>query len=106
MNNSPEDLSRLFWKSNLTIRYGVAENLYGHAAIDAYRKTRAASGGALKRILTRTVITTFGRDFGVADTEFLRTKGGRTGRQSQTWVRFSEGWRIVSAHVSFTQESD
>jgi len=23
-----------------------------------------------------------------------------SGRQSQAWVRFPEGWRIVSAHVS------
>jgi hypothetical protein len=24
----------------------------------------------------------------------------RTGRQSQTWVRTAEGWRVVAAHVS------
>jgi Protein of unknown function (DUF3225) len=24
----------------------------------------------------------------------------RRGRQSQTWVRMPEGWRIVAAHVS------
>jgi hypothetical protein len=26
------------------------------------------------------------------------------GRQSQTWVRFAEGWRIVAAHVSELQQ--
>jgi Protein of unknown function (DUF3225) len=23
------------------------------------------------------------------------------GRQSQTWVRFPQGWKVVSAHVSY-----
>jgi hypothetical protein len=25
---------------------------------------------------------------------------GKIGRQSQTWARFPEGWRVVAAHVS------
>jgi len=47
-------------------------------------------------------IVTFGRDYGSLTLEFERAVDGRTvsGRQSQVWVRFAEGWRIVAAHVS------
>jgi hypothetical protein len=50
--------------------------------------------------LRNTVITTFGRDTATAMTEFRREGGTELGRQSQTWVRFPEGWRVVAAHVS------
>jgi hypothetical protein len=30
---------------------------------------------------------------------------GKVGRQMQTWVRFSEGWRVVAAHVSVISET-
>jgi len=92
-------LSELFWDSALTLRYGLGENLYGHKAITAFRRARAAAGTG--RRLTETRITTFGADFAVANTEFERLASGLRGRQSQTWVRLPEGWRIVAAHVSF-----
>jgi hypothetical protein len=28
----------------------------------------------------------------------------RLGRQSHTWLRLPEGWRIVSAHVSYMDQ--
>ena len=46
------------------------------------------------------MITTYGRDFATAMTEFQRDGSARIGRQSQTWVRFADGWRVVAAHVS------
>ena len=91
-------LDELFCNSEHTLRYGIAENLYGHAAIAAFRAARPAAG--LARRLVNTRITTFGRDFGVANTEFERDRQTAPGRQSQTWVRMPEGWRIVAAHVS------
>jgi hypothetical protein len=56
----------------------------------------------LARTIRRLDIVTFGRDYGSITLEFERTVDARTvsGRQSQVWVRFPEGWRIVSAHVS------
>jgi hypothetical protein len=82
-----------------TVRYGLAENLYGYAEIKAFRAARSPAG--LSRALSRTVITTYGRDFAVAATLYDRPSGpGKTGRQMQTWVRFPEGWRVVAAHVS------
>ena len=91
-------LDELFWNSPHTLRYGVTENLYGHDAIAGFRASRPSQG--LAREVLRTVITTYGRDFATANIEFRRPGGERTGRQSQTWMRTPEGWRVVSAHVS------
>lgn len=96
VSNDIGTLDALFWDSEFVLRYGSGENLYGIDAIRAFRQARDPRG--LARELRNTVITTFGRDFATANTEFVR--GGRQGRQSQTWVRLPEGWRIVAAHVS------
>ena len=101
MANDVPVLGELFWDSPLTIRYGIAENLHGHAEISAFRAARPPA--SLARELERTVITTYGRDTATANTLFRR--GGRTGRQSQTWVRMPEGWRVVSAHVSMLPDA-
>jgi hypothetical protein len=99
MSNDAALLQLLFWRSPQTIRYGIAENLYGHDEIGGYRAARSPVG--LARRLRRTVITTFGEDFATASTLFHRdSAAGKIGRQMQSWVRFSEGWRIVAAHVS------
>ena len=99
VGNDVATLNALFWESPLTLRYGIGELLYGHAAIAAFRQARSPAG--LARRLDRTAITTFGRDFATANTEFRRETTPRVGRQSQTWVRLPGlGWRIVAAHVS------
>ncbi len=97
--NDAAMLSELFWDSPHTIRYGLAENLYGADEIRAFRNARP--GGDLSRDLARTVITTYGRDFATASTLYRRRETGRTGRQMQTWLRTPDGWRVVAAHVSF-----
>ena len=99
LSNDVAVLNELFWNSALTIRYGTGEVLYGHAAIAAFRGTRSAAQHAREE--TKRVVTTFGRDFATTNIEF--TRGGRTGRQSQAWARLPEGWRIVSAHVSYME---
>lgn len=98
VNNRIDVLDELFWPSAQTVRYGMAENLVGIDAIRAFRAARPAAG--LARTLAKTVITTYGRDFATAMTEFAREGQPGSGRQSQTWVRFAEGWRVVAAHVS------
>jgi hypothetical protein len=98
VNNRLDVLDELFWDSAHTIRYGVAENLYGIQAIRAFRQARPSAG--LARSLRNTVITTYGRDHATAMTEFVREGSDKIGRQSQTWVRLPAGWRVVSAHVS------
>lgn len=99
VGNDVATLNALFWKDAGVLRYGIAESLYGHDAIANFRAGRPVID--LDRDLFNTVITTFGRDFATANTEYRRKSSGKQGRQSQTWVRFAEGWRIVAAHVSF-----
>ena len=102
VTNDVATLDRLFLDRPTTIRYGGGENLYGYQEIAAFRAGRSPAG--LARRLERTVITTYGRDFATANTEFLRPSLDNIGRQSQTWMRTDEGWRVVSAHVSLMVE--
>ena len=96
-------LDSTFRDAPQTIRYGIGENLYSYAEIASFRAARSPVG--LARTISKTVITTYGRDFAVASTLFRRvTVSGKIGRQMQTWVRFPEGWRVVAAHVSLIDE--
>lgn len=102
MANDLDALDALFWPSQFTVRIGPGQNLYGIDAIQAFRAARI--GGSPQRSLLKTVITSFGTDFATANCEFQRAGAPAPGRQSQTWVRFSEGWRVVSAHISMLGE--
>lgn len=99
--NDISELDTLFWTSELVIRLGATENLYGHEEIIAFRNARPSKG--LERQLRNTVITTFGRDFATANTEFTKDGTDRIGRQSHAWARMPEGWKIVAAHVSWME---
>jgi AtzH-like len=100
VTNDVPALNALFHDDRRTIRYGGTENLYGFHEIEAFRGARSPVG--LERMLSKTVITTYGRDFAVASTLFERDSvPGKIGRQMQTWVRFDDGWHVVAAHVSF-----
>lgn len=98
VNNQVDVLDELFWDSPHTLRYGAGENLYGYEAIRAFRAGRSPQG--LARRVLRTAITTYGHDFATTNIEFQRDGSDRIGRQSQTWMRTPQGWRVVSAHVS------
>jgi Protein of unknown function (DUF3225) len=98
VGNDVAVLDELFWDSPYTLRYGATENLYGYDAIRTFRAARPAQG--LAREVSKTVITSYGRDFATANVEFRRTASDRSGRQSQTWMRTPGGWRVVAAHVS------
>lgn len=97
-SNDVDTIDTLFWDNPLTLRYGPNGTLLGHEALSAFRRARNITG--VERTLKNTIITTFGHDLAVANTESDRPNSEATGRQSQTWVRLPEGWRIVSAHVS------
>jgi hypothetical protein len=103
VTNDISVLDAMFRVDPRTIRYGVGEILYGHDEIAAFRAARSPVG--LARTTSKTVITTYGRDFAVASTLFRRaTSPGKVGRQMQTWVRFEDGWYVVAAHVSMIDE--
>jgi hypothetical protein len=97
--NDVATLDALFHRDARTIRFGVGENLYGYGEVAAFRAGRPSIN--LARTLSRTTITTYGRDFAVASTLFHRASAAdKVGRQMQSWVRFAEGWRVVAAHES------
>jgi len=103
VENDVPALNAMFRADARTIRYGAGEILYGYDAIKAFRAAR--SPVALGRTLSRTVITTYGREFAVAATLYERPSApGKIGRQMQTWVKFPEGWRVVAAHVSLVDK--
>jgi ketosteroid isomerase-like protein len=96
--NDVEALDALFWNNPNTLRFGIAENLYGYEAIASFRSNRVPID--LTRQLKNTIIVTYGRNFATANTEFQRVGSSLTGRQSHVWVRTDDGWRIAAAHVS------
>ena len=105
VSNDVAVLDELFRADKRSLRYGVGENLYGYDEIMAFRAARSPLG--LARTLSKTVITTYGRDVAVASTLFHRAASpGKVGRQMQTWIRCADGWRIVAAHVSMIDADD
>ena len=76
VTNDVAMLEALFRDDRRTIRYGIAENLYGMDAIRAFRRARSPVN--LMRRIERTVITTYGRDFATANTLFFRDSAPRT----------------------------
>jgi hypothetical protein len=104
-NNDLETMDSLFWHSAEVVRFGTTENLYGIEAIRHFRQNRPTSN--LERKISHLQVITFGQETASVTVEFQRSIAGvlRAGRQSQTWYRFPEGWKIVSAHVSLLPES-
>ena len=98
LENDIDTVIALFWDSPHTVRYSPVDLLYGIQEIKDFRQTQR--GTPLKREVTKLVVTTFGRDFGTANCETRRTDSGVLGRQSHSWVRLEECWRIVAAQVS------
>lgn len=93
-------LNGFFWNSPNTVRFGNGEHLFGYEAISTFR-TGVWKGGGAPRKLEGLQVTTLGRDYGLTWALFKKPDGaGPTSRQSQTWARFPEGWRIIAAHVS------
>jgi hypothetical protein len=90
-------MDALFHAAPTTNRFGVGEVLWGIEAIRAFRKGR---GGSPQRKLGRVAIAVYGNAFATADAEFFREGSERRGQQSQAWVKFADGWKVVSAHVS------
>ena len=70
VSNDVAVLDELFRNDSRTLRYGIAENLYGYGAISGFRAARSPVG--LMRKTDKTVISTYGRDAAVASTLFYR----------------------------------
>ncbi len=101
MHNDAPTLDAFFWDSSLALRYGVAEHNRGIAAIRRWRASAPAIPAS--RRLRGTQIVAFGRDTASVCTEFVSNETAAIGRQTQMWVRFDDGWKIVAAHVSLVE---
>ncbi|MEH2013331.1 oxalurate catabolism protein HpxZ [Nostoc sp.] len=99
-NNNLEVMDNLFWDAAEVVRFGITENLYGGDEIRNFRQNRPSP--KIEREISNLKVVTFGKDAATVTLEFRRNINGveRFGRQSQTWYRFTEGWKVVSAHVS------
>jgi hypothetical protein len=93
-------LTELFWADERCVRFGVADRQQGGAEIAAWRQAHPTVPRG--RRLTDTRVLTIDDRTAVVTTLFGYPDGTVEGRQSQTWVRLPEGWRIVAAHVSET----
>jgi ketosteroid isomerase-like protein len=91
-------LTELFWDDPRCVRYGVQDRQHGAAEIAAWR--REHPGVPPGRTLTDTVVLAIGPDAAVVSTLFGYPGRAAEGRQTQTWARTVDGWRIVAAHVS------
>jgi hypothetical protein len=96
-------INSFFFDSAITVRLGVAEHGYGMEAIRAYR--RRAEAVPANRRLQNTIITTMGNVGASVCTEFVMPGSPMIGRQTQTWMLTSTGWKIVAAHVSQVPEA-
>ena len=96
--NDTITLDALFWDHPAVIRYGTGEVLKGKDEIAAFRRSRDTAD--LARTIEDLVITTYGDDIATAFCEYRRSSSGRRGKQTQTWIRTPEGWRIAAAHIS------
>ena len=80
------------------VRFGIADQQVG---LDEQRRWRLSQPALpAGRRLKDTIIQSYGGSTAVVTTLFGYPGGDVLGRQSQTWVRLAEGWRIVTAHVS------
>lgn len=98
MTNDAEALIGFFWADARLTRYGIADRQLGFDQMVAFR--RGTPAPTFTRRLENLRITAFGRDFAVAQVEFVRSDTPLRGFQSQTWVRIEGAWKIVAAHVS------
>jgi hypothetical protein len=103
MANETAVLDEIFWADPRTVRFGITEILYGHAAIRAFR---ASVKGYAQRVQKRVHIVAFGTDFAATHLEYERVGTGLIGRETKIMARMPEGWRVVSAHVSLLGQGD
>jgi hypothetical protein len=99
-----EVLDDTYWNSPYTIRFGPAEHGFGFDQIHAHR-VRRPQGPSSKEARRRLEILTLGRDFATVNLEYKVRGRDQIGRQSQAWVRFPEGWKVISAHASWIDAS-
>ena len=99
VGNDLDALDGFMWRDPRVVRVGIDDRQDGFDAIRAFRRSQSMQTPA--RVLSDTAVVTFDDHTAVVTTTFVPVDGSPAGRQSQTWVRMPDGWRIVAAHVSW-----
>jgi ketosteroid isomerase-like protein len=93
-----ETMAESFADGAEVVRFGIADRQRGPQELMRWRSEQPALPPG--RTLFETSVTTYGTDFAVVSTCFSYPGRPAVGRQSQTWLRGADGWKIVLAHVS------
>jgi len=96
--NDIEAMNGVFGNDPHVLRFGIADMQYGYDEVLAWRASATPVDPA-RTMLSRHVVALADGVVAV-DIMFSDTDSNRLGRQSQTWVRLEDGWRITRAHVS------
>lgn len=97
-------LTELFWDDPRCLRYGLADRQEGAAQLRQWRQAHPTVPPG-RRLRDTRVLAVADRT-AVVSTLFNYPGSPLQGRQSQTWVRFALGWRIVAAHTSEVADPD
>ena len=98
MTNDVLALRSYFWDDPGVTRYGIADKQWGMAELDAYRQSVPIPD--FTRELSHLRVTSVGESMATVQVEFVRSDSDLRGFQTQSWVQFNAGWKIISAHVS------
>jgi hypothetical protein len=98
MTNDVNKLNQYFWQDGRVTRYGIGDRQWGIHELITYRE--ATPPPDFTRTLEHLRVTTFDLCTAICQVEFVRSDTTLRGFQTQTWIKMSGVWRIVSAHVS------
>ena len=101
-DNDINVMNKLFYNNDFVVRYGSTENLYGYTEIVNFRYKR--NPATVSRVLCRNSVILLQDDIAIINSEFVR--GSINGRQTQVWHLFTDGWKIITAHISTLNVQD
>ena len=93
-----ETMTELFFDSSEIVRFGINDCERGSEELARWRKSQPPH--RLGRKLSEVTVTTYGSAVAIVTANFSYPDRPLLGRQSQTWLRLDQGWKIVHAHVS------
>lgn len=101
-DNDINVMNKLFYNNDFVVRYGYTENLYGYTEIVNFRYKRNPT--TAPRVLCRNSVILLQDDIAIINSEFVR--GSINCRQTQVWHLFTDGWKIITAHISALNAQD